>query len=50
MEGKMCSPHRKYEHNGTRISQPLLGIEPRSSKCFCGLELALLDLYVQVCM
>jgi hypothetical protein len=50
MDRKMSIPHRKYENDGTRISQPLLGIEPRSSKCFCGLEVAPLDLYMQVCM
>ena len=50
MDGKMSRPHRKYEYDGTKISQALLGIEPRSSKCFCGLEVASLDLYMQVCM
>jgi hypothetical protein len=50
MDGKMSRPHRKYEHDGTRISQPLVGIEPRLSKCFCGLEVAPFDLHMQVCL
>jgi len=50
VDGKMSSRHRKYEHEGTRLSQPLLGIEPRPPKCLCGLEVVPLDLYVRVCM
>jgi hypothetical protein len=40
MQMKMCRPLRKYEHDRTRIIHPMLGIEPRSSECFSGLEVA----------